>query len=148
MTAASGWRHGRVVSLDLVDIGDGRMLHRPAAAAFIAMRLAAKADGVDIVATQAFRSIMAQTQLFRDYEEALAAGKKHAVVARPGWSNHQCGTTVDIETQGIHEPAYEWMCRRAHEFGFHRTVESECWHWEYLVDGRNIFDGVPERTYT
>jgi LAS superfamily LD-carboxypeptidase LdcB len=148
VTAATGWRHGRIVHLDLVDVGDGIMLHRPVAAAFTAMRLAAKADGVDIVATQGWRSLPKQDALYRAYKDALAEGRPHAVVARPGWSNHQCGTTVDVETQGIHEPSYEWMCRRAHEFGFHRTVESERWHWEYLVDGKNIFDGAPERTYT
>ena len=148
MTAATGWRHGRVVSLDLQPIGDGLMLHKPAADAYIAMRLAAKADGVDIVATQAWRSMLKQTHLHDDYQAALAAGKPHALVAKPGWSNHQGGTAVDIETQGPHEPAYDWMVRRAHEFGWHRTVESERWHWEWLIDGKNVFDGAPERTYT
>lgn len=148
MTAATGWRHGKVVMLDLVDVGDGKMLHKPAAESFIAMRLAAKADGVDIILNEAHRSMPQQVRFWDAYQTALAEGKKHAVVARPGWSNHQTGTAIDAKTEGLHEPSYDWMLRRAHEFGWHRTVESERWHWEFLVDGKNIFDGATERTYT
>lgn len=140
MTAATGWRHGRMVFLDLVDIGNGFSLHKPAADAFIAMRLAAKADGIDLVTSSAFRSMEAQRKLFANYSTAVAEHKPCVIVAKPGWSNHQNGTTVDVLTQGEHHDALTWLDAKAHVYGFVRTVPSETWHWEYRPDGYNIFD--------
>lgn len=140
MTATVGWRHGRIVSVDLIDIGGGYSLHRPAAESFKAMQLAAKADGIDLVVDRAFATMDEQTKLYAEYQHALAVGRPHCVVAKPGWSNHQNGTTVDVKTHGDHADALAWLNAKAHNHGWVRTVPSETWHWEYRPDGWNIFD--------
>lgn len=126
-----GWRKGRMVEIELADIGDGHQIEKSAAEAFLRMREAARRNGVWLQVNSAFRTHRQQTELHRQMRIARQAGKPHPIVARPGWSNHQSGIAVDIATLGEHHDALEWLNARARDFGFKRTVPSETWHWEY-----------------
>ena len=111
--------------------GDAAWLRPDVAAAFEAMRATALQDNVNIQVASAFRSIAEQLVL---YVKNKLMGPQ---TAPPGWSNHQQGTTVDLDTGA---PAgtnstYAWMQRRGWEFGFQRTVSSEPWHYEFLGVG-------------
>jgi hypothetical protein len=55
------------------------------------------------------------------------------LAARPGYSNHQSGYALDLNTEG--GGVYTWLSRNAAHFGFARTVPSEDWHWEYMGGG-------------
>jgi hypothetical protein len=64
--------------------------------------------------------------------------------ATPGFSTHQIGSAVDFIgfniTKGTDEQGkqlYRWMARHAIHYGWMRTVNSEEWHWEYILDTRN-----------
>lgn len=128
---ANGWRKGKMITIEVTDIGGGHQLETRAADAFLRMRAAAQRAGVALKVNSAFRSHAKQTELHRAMRLARQAGKPHPVVARPGWSNHQSGIAVDIATMGEHADARTWLDARARDFGFIRTVPSEPWHWEW-----------------
>lgn len=120
-----GYINGTKVRLELASIGGGKQLRTDAAAAFIRMREAARVAGVDLHVNSAFRSWAKQAELYALFQ---AGGN---LAAEPGYSNHQGGVAVDIESANGTNAAYHWLVANAARFGFRRTVASEPWHWEY-----------------
>lgn len=143
--------HEEAAPEDLVEIGrnpDGRRLELlpPAAAAWRRLRDEAAADGVELIAVSAFRSIARQTEIIR---RKLDDGKPIAeilrYVAAPGFSEHHTGRALDIGCPGFTDleenfettPAFAWLQRRAPTLGFRlsypRNSETgigyEPWHW-------------------
>jgi len=51
------------------------------------------------------------------------------VAAAPGYSNHQSGLALDLNTS--EGSVYDWLSAHGGTYGFARTVASERWHWEY-----------------
>jgi LAS superfamily LD-carboxypeptidase LdcB len=125
---AWGYSGGDRVELTLVSIGQGFYLRADAATAFDAMRRAASAEGVALVVVSAFRTWEEQTRLYSGYV-SKAPGFNQAAV--PGFSNHQGGIAVDVDTDRGTSAAYDWLSKNAGRFGFRRTVASEPWHWEF-----------------
>jgi LAS superfamily LD-carboxypeptidase LdcB len=123
----TGWKAGRSFALLLFTIDDaGHELADAPAEAFLAMRAAARAAGVELHVNSAWRSYAKQAelrQLFLDGEGPQAAP--------PGYSNHEAGEAVDIETAQGSNAAYWWLVSNAGRFGFRPTVATEPWHWEY-----------------
>lgn len=113
--------------IELWSIGGGFYLRSDAASAFRAMREAAKATGVALVVNSAFRTNAQQEQLYESY----VSGVKADVVAPPGFSNHEGGTAIDVETARGTNQAFAWLNANANRFGYYRTVSSEPWHWEF-----------------
>lgn len=136
---------GEPHEFEATEIAPGVYLKEDAAKAYLAMKQAAKADKIDLVANSGFRSMAKQTKLYAAYIEKLAQyqekqlTKRPAIVARPGYSNHQGGIAVDINrapgdnlaTSVPDSPIDLWLNANAARFGFKRTVKSEPWHWEY-----------------
>lgn len=79
---------------------------------------------IELVVVSGYRTFDAQAAL---YDKYLHHGGNLAAV--PGYSNHQSGVAVDLNTDDL--GVYAWLERNAASFGFHRTVPSELWHWEY-----------------
>jgi D-alanyl-D-alanine carboxypeptidase len=99
---------------------------------------AAKRDRADLVLVSGYRSPAYQATLFEkaihrelrrgetiDWQEAVRRVTRF--VARPGHSQHQLGTTVDLSSQEIRRAngrpfsetvACQWLARHAHEYGF------------------------------
>jgi zinc D-Ala-D-Ala carboxypeptidase len=120
-----------------------------AAAAWLAMQAAARADGVPIEAISGFRSHAYQLGIFR---RKLARGQSVveilAVNAAPGFSEHHSGRALDIGTPG--QPpaeesfettdAFAWLGAHAGEFGFRMSyprnnphgIVYEPWHWFWV----------------
>lgn len=117
------YRAGRNLGPVSVARVDGKPVEVGTARAFLRMRAAALQDGVAIRVVSGFRSHAEQTDLYRRYR----AGTGN-LAARPGYSNHQSGAALDLNTSD--PDVYRWLQRRAGEFGFVRTVPSEAWHWE------------------
>lgn len=110
-------------------------------AAFVALDTALeKATGQSLVIRSAWRSTKTQ-QYYANTRTELAA--------IPGRSEHQLGTTVDINVAGaqseayfIDSPAYVWMSEHAHEYGFVQSftkagmsttgIPDEPWHWRFV----------------
>ena len=88
------------------------------------MRQAAAADGIELTIRSGFRTHEQQARLYR----AWRAGEGNRA-ARPGRSLHQSGRAIDL---AVRDPVVRaWLETHARRFGFHRTVKSEPWHWEY-----------------
>ncbi len=131
------------------DTGRTVKLYSPAAIAFIKMRRAASADGVDLVPISGFRKVSYQEGLFtraaRKYGTRKAAARW---VAPPGYSEHHTGLAVDIgdklerscdvETCFEDTPSFKWLKANAEGFGFELSfppegvVSYEPWHWRYV----------------
>lgn len=96
-----------------------------------AMIAAAAADGVTLSVTSSYRSYEFQEQLFADNPG------KDDLIALPGHSEHQLGTTVDLSGGD------QWLAQNAARFGFALSFpaarsprftcySSEPWHYRYF----------------
>jgi D-alanyl-D-alanine carboxypeptidase len=132
-----------------VDIhGREQRLTPGTAIAWNEMKAAAEKDGEILQLVSAFRSVDYQKQLI---QRKLAAGKSWDEILRvsalPGFSEHHTGRTIDVTTPGSkvleeefeNTSAFQWLARRAMEFGFAMTyprgnefgVAYEPWHWTF-----------------
>lgn len=125
-TVAYGFINGKAVELELASIGDGYRLRSDAARAFLAMRAEAARDGIALRVNSAFRTMAEQQALFAKWQTNTGS-----LAARPGYSNHQSGIAVDIDTDGTATNIYLWLAANASRWSFKRTVPSEPWHWEF-----------------
>lgn len=126
-TLTSGYVNGRRKSIRVASIGNGKKMRADAAAQFNKMKAAAKRAGVTLTPVSGFRTMAEQQRLYALYK----AGKGN-LAARPGYSNHQGGTAVDVATGGSYSSkAYKWLARNARQYGFVNDVRGEPWHWTY-----------------
>ncbi len=123
-----------------------------------ALREGAAANGTPIAILAAFRSYAQQTDLFARRVEEMGSSEAGSRVARPGHSEHQLGTTLDVTTAGATDvdqswgasPTGQWIASHAHEFGFlisyparaepRTCYDFEPWHLRYV--GRELAAAV------
>jgi cell wall-associated NlpC family hydrolase len=128
-----GYPNGLIPPSAMCPLGAGsHVLRCDAAAAYRAMSSAfASAFGGPICITDSYRTYASQVDLY---------GRKPALAAVPGTSNHGWGLAVDlcggIERFGT--PQYQWMKANSGRFGFLHpdwaepgNGREEPWHWEY-----------------
>ena len=123
--------NGKRTAIVLREVAPGRYLASDAAEAFARMAEAAKAEGVDFVVNSAFRTMAEQEKLYRERSDP-AVKARLGPAARPGYSKHQSGVALDIESAAGSNAAFRWLSQNASRFGWKRTVLVEPWHWEYL----------------
>ncbi len=140
-------------------IVEGYLFDARAASALQAMLDAARAEGLSLSITSAWRSRATQEQLYENRvwrfmlegysrEEAEALGA--TVVLPPGTSEHELGLSVDLVTGSYktldsgfaEQPEYAWLIEHCAEFGFiERYPEDksditniiwEPWHYRYV----------------
>ncbi len=116
---------------------DGKQVEINTANAFLTMRAAALRDGVHIYIVSGFRTMEHQRYLYQLYLQGTGN-----LAAPPGYSNHQSGLALDLNTSdwGV----YNWLAGHGAGYGFRRTVPSEEWHWEH--DGRRVPQTAPAST--
>ena len=96
-----------------------------------ALVAAAASEGVTLHVTSSYRSFAAQQRLFEDNPG------QEDLIALPGHSEHQLGTTVDLSGGD------EWLAANAARFGFVMSFpadrsprftcySSEPWHYRYF----------------
>lgn len=124
-----GFVKGKPSAVEVAPIGNSQSLRVDAAAAFLAMQARALVAGVVLKPNSGFRSNAAQALLYAAY----LAGTGN-LAAQPGWSNHQGGVSVDIDTRGLGfaSPQFVWLRENAGAFGFVNDVKSEAWHWTFV----------------
>ena len=130
---------------------------------------AAEANGTPIKIIVGYRSYLTQADLFERRVDELGASEAGSRVARPGHSEHQLGTTIDITceasttstSRGAPRPTGQWIASHAHEFGFILSYPSEAsdrtcydyepWHLRYVgreqAAGGHPGSGVTLREY-
>ncbi|MGD9934338.1 MAG: D-alanyl-D-alanine carboxypeptidase family protein [Dehalococcoidia bacterium] len=125
---------------------EGFSLNADAASAWESMKADASAEGIDIFIISAYRSYDVQKQLYD--QEVAAFGPDQNTSAKPGHSEHQLGTTIDInELSGSFgdTPAGIWLQQNAPRYGFVMSYPPgregqtgyayEPWHWRYVGPG-------------
>lgn len=160
---------------DLRNISDAGFPFTPGAAlrGFVmddlrAMREAAIANGTPIGIIAAFRSHAQQVDLFARRVDSMGSSEAGSRVARPGHSEHQLGTTIDVTTEGATDvdqswaasPTGQWVASHAHKYGFiisyparaeRRTCyDFEPWHLRYVgreMAAKVIGSGLTLREY-
>ncbi len=125
-STATGYTSGKAFPIVVVTV-DGKPVERDTANAYYFMAKAAAADGVTIAIVSGFRTMAQQQYLYNCYKTCSCNNCNLAAV--PGYSNHQSGAALDLNTSSA--GVYGWLTAHAASFGFHRTVPSEIWHWEY-----------------
>lgn len=137
---------------DLVTTAGGATLRSVAATQFESLRAAAGRSGYAISASSSFRSYDNQVATYNYWvgvNGSYAAADR--VSARPGYSEHQTGLTVDLTSSGCAldcfggTGAYSWMKNHAAAYGFierypagYESVtgySAEPWHWRYVGPG-------------
>lgn len=120
-------------------------------------------DGIDLKVVSGYRSFDTQVDLKSGYKTIYGSGANQ-FSADQGYSEHQLGTTVDLNTPGITPtsisfsttPAYEWLTKNAYKHGFVLSYPKgnvyymyEPWHWRFVGenladdlfdDGKNFYD--------
>lgn len=129
-----------------------------------ALREAAAANGTPIDVLAAYRSYDAQQQILDLRITEFGEEEAYRRVARPGHSEHQLGTTIDVTSEGLTDvdqawgssPTGQWIAANAATFGFvisypqGREADTcytyEPWHLRYL--GRELAAQVVESRLT
>ena len=130
------------VPSDLVSLGSAGIAGRGTVRRLVvedlrAMDRAARADGVTLVVRSAYRSFDAQVATFGSLERAYGSDYALASAARPGHSEHQLGTALDIDGGDL------WLADLGWRYGFVVSYQpewsprvtcykAEPWHVRYI----------------
>ncbi len=126
----TGYSRGVATPITVVTV-DGRPVEVDTANAYYVMAQAAARDGVEIRIVSGFRTMSEQEHLYYCYTSCSCNSCNLA--ARPGYSNHQSGRALDLNTRA--PGVLTWLNAHGHDYGFSRTVPSEAWHWELTGRG-------------
>lgn len=93
--------------------------------AWDAMQTAASKDGLKITIFSGYRSFEYQAELYAR-ETMEMGGQAPLYITRPGHSEHQLGTAIDVAWPGValgvndvrNDRLYTWLNDNAHRFGF------------------------------
>ena len=122
----TGFRNGSPFKVKVYNVGGGEYLQKNAAINYKKMIAAAKKAGIPLSNTSGFRTMAEQQRLWVQF------GMDPNRVARPGFSNHQQGLSMDIGgVGGFGTRAFNWLRANAGRFGFVNDVAGEFWHWTY-----------------
>jgi len=120
---ATGYRSGTAFTICITYI-DGKAVEVNTARAYVKMRAAAKRRGVYLHIVSCFRTMAQQRYLYSLYKSG-----RGNLAAPPGYSNHQSGHALDLNTSA--GGVYSFLANHGAAYRFHRTVPSEAWHWEH-----------------
>jgi MYXO-CTERM domain-containing protein len=126
----TGYSSGNPFPINVVTV-DGKKVEVATANAYYVMAQAAAAAGVNLKVVSGFRTMAEQQYLYGCYVNCNCNNCNLA--AKPGYSNHQSGHALDLNTSS--GGVYAWLEAHAGGFGFQRTVPSEPWHWEWWGGG-------------
>ena len=131
--------------------GYSATLRSAALAALVAMLDGADVAGYDIRVVSGYRSYQEQVTTYQYWVDTLGEEEANRVSARPGHSEHQLGTTVDLGsadfgwdlTEGFGAtPSGQWLQQNAADYGFALSYPDgkeaitgyayEPWHFRYI----------------
>lgn len=135
---------------DLTNFGGGAM-RAEVAGQLGAMFNQAAAEGINLTVVSGFRSYETQVSVYNNYVNLYGQAYADTISARPGYSEHQTGMTVDVGAAsgacGLGEcfantPEGQWVAQNSQNFGFIIRYPQgmtgvtgyafEPWHLRYL----------------
>jgi LAS superfamily LD-carboxypeptidase LdcB len=135
--------------------GYNQMLTKDTFNAFLDMWKDAKKEGLTLIINSSYRSYNEQEEVYNEYKEERGEEAADKIAARPGFSEHQTGMAIDIQTYGSTGKTFEsfnefkWLKENAHKYGFILRYpkgkeyltgyDYESWHFRYV--------GVEAATY-
>ena len=139
-----GWVRGKSFPL-AIEWCDGVWMGCETAIHWRAMKAAAEHDGVKLVINSGWRSFDEQKAIWTERQDPEVKAVKGAA-ARPGFSTHQSGRSLDIRTglsltnlrAGNTTAVFSWLTQNAKRYGFVRDVISEPWHWTLVQTDRKV----------
>jgi len=139
--------------LYLLNNNEVLMLRGIAVTSLEEMAASARRDGITLVVSYAYRSYARQNQSYSMHVRNLGQREADRVSARPGYSQHQLGLTIDfgsvnnefaMTAQGI------WLFKNASRFGWSLSYPNgyeavtgyswESWHYRYV--GRELAEFI------
>jgi len=121
------------------------LLRKAAFDALEEMAAAARADGLTLLASSAYRSFAYQEQVYSRYVRQYGQEEADTFSARPGHSQHQLGLVVDfgsITDAFADTPEGKWLEANASRFGWSLSYplgyeditgyKWESWHYRYV----------------
>jgi len=141
--------------------GRDKLLHRPAARAWLKMRAAAAKEGIELQLVSAFRSYAFQAALIRSkLQRGVPLDEVLCVNAPPGYSEHHLGHAVDIGSSDCgpldevfeQTAAFGWLTQHAGSYGFVMSYPRgnaqgflyEPWHWCWCASLAAKQDSTPD----
>ncbi|MDR1795745.1 MAG: M15 family metallopeptidase [Erysipelotrichaceae bacterium] len=112
------------IPANLVSLANGKLVTEETKTAFEAMVAAMQEDGMTINTNSAYRSYDYQVQLYNRYVSSYGQAEADTFSARPGHSEHQLGTTLDVYgsngeyTLFGQTKEYQWVLENGYKFGF------------------------------
>ncbi len=126
----TGYSKGNAFAITVVTV-DGKKVETATANAYYVMAQAAAKAGVTLKVVSGFRTMAEQKYLYGCYVNCNCNNCNLA--AKPGYSNHQSGHALDLNTSS--GGVLAWLNAHGGAYGFKRTVPSEAWHWEWWGGG-------------
>ncbi len=134
---------------DLTNVGSGQFLRAEAATQLAKMIADAKTVGLTITADSGYRSYATQVSVYNNEVKTNGQTVADSQSARPGYSEHQTGWSIDIGTPGCHiadcfgaTPAGTWAAANGYKYGYIvrytppetavTGYRAESWHFRYV----------------
>lgn len=129
--------------------GSNHKIRKVAYDAFIDMWNAAHDENIYLIINSSFRPYSSQVSVYDAYKNTKGTTYADSVAARPGYSEHQTGLSIDVFSKENTttanfkgSTAHVWLQNNAHRFGFIERYQedkveitgfaAEAWHWRYV----------------
>lgn len=128
--------------------GEDQMLTKETFDAFKDMWKSAKSENLTLIINSSFRSYEDQEEVYNFYKSTKGEEDADLIAAHPGFSEHQTGMAIDIQTYKSSAKTFEnfdefkWLEKNAYKYGFILRYpkdkeyitgyEYESWHWRYV----------------
>ena len=128
--------------------GENQMLTSDTFDAFLSMFNAAKSEDLTLIINSSYRSYEDQEEIYNEYKSSLGEESANKIAAKAGFSEHQTGMAIDIQTYGSSAKTFEefdefkWLQDNAYKYGFILRYpkgkeyltgyEYESWHYRYV----------------
>lgn len=148
---------------DVVQMSDwyaypGNSIRKDVYDAFKDMSADAKEDGITLVVNSSYRTYEVQKEIYDDYEDNRGKDYADKYAARPDFSEHQTGLSLDIFTPGANmsnfeeTKAFAWLNENCYKYGFILRYPKgkeaitgynyEAWHYRYVGNdlAKKVYD--------
>ena len=128
--------------------GTDQMLTSDTFEAFKEMWTSAKSEGLTLIINSSYRSYEDQENVYEYYKATKGEEEADLIAAHPGFSEHQTGMALDLQTYGSTGKTFEnfdefkWLEKNAYKYGFILRYpkdkeyltgyEYESWHFRYV----------------